>query len=337
MVPNYRHARYLPKRLESILSQDFQDFELIILDDCSPDDSRRVIESYLSEPRIRAIFNDTNSGSAYRQWALGLGQSRGEYIWFAESDDYAEPNLLSTLVRRLDTEPDVGLAFCLSAIVDGNGEVIRSAQDWLAQRARQSGYDLSRWVTDFTMPGREYCAQFMYPWNMIDNGSAVLFRRSALEAVGGVVTDLLLCGDWMTYVNVLSASNVAYVASPLNYFRNHSATVRAGTKTDLFYRESRVVLNSMRQRIDSLAGKRLGLGHLDQFVQGLLSPERRPPRQKVPLGRQWRVLGRSFSLTPAAMLVALRILAKENLAELAYRLGLLEVVRQLKRRSAERR
>ena len=56
ITPNYNHARFLPKRLDSILGQTFQDFELIILDDASTDNSREVIESYAKDPRVRAFF-----------------------------------------------------------------------------------------------------------------------------------------------------------------------------------------------------------------------------------------------------------------------------------------
>src|SRR5262245_50376289 len=99
ITPNYNHARYLPQRLDSILAQTFADFELIILDDASTDNSREVIQAYAArDPRITAIVNPVNNGSTFKQWNLGLGRARGEYVWFAESDDYAEPTLLEALV-----------------------------------------------------------------------------------------------------------------------------------------------------------------------------------------------------------------------------------------------
>src|SRR3954465_14421936 len=102
ITPNYNHARYLSQRLDSILNQTFQDFELIILDDASTDNSRQVIESYASDPRVKTIFNKVNNGSTFKQWNLGLSHARGEYIWFAESDDHADASLLEVLVDRLD-------------------------------------------------------------------------------------------------------------------------------------------------------------------------------------------------------------------------------------------
>ncbi len=109
VVPNYNHARFLPKRIESILSQTFQDFELILLDDCSTDESRSILSSYASDPRVTIEFNEANSGSTFKQWNKGVRLARGKYVWIAESDDYADERLLEGLVAVLDAEPEVDI------------------------------------------------------------------------------------------------------------------------------------------------------------------------------------------------------------------------------------
>ena len=95
VVPNYNHGRFLPQRIDSILGQTFQDFELILLDDCSTDNSRMILSSYAGDPRVRIEFNSANSGSPFKQWNKGVRLARGEYVWIAESDDYAEPRFLN--------------------------------------------------------------------------------------------------------------------------------------------------------------------------------------------------------------------------------------------------
>ena len=97
IVPNYNHARFLRQRLDSILAQTFQDFELILLDDCSTDESRTILEEYARDPRVRLDFNEVNSGSPFKQWNKGVRFARGKYVWIAESDDYADPRLLEAL------------------------------------------------------------------------------------------------------------------------------------------------------------------------------------------------------------------------------------------------
>src|SRR5262249_35072754 len=114
VVPNYNHARFLPQRLDSILGQTFQDFELILLDDCSTDDSRTILSQYARDPRVRIEFNEVNSSNPFKQWNKGVGLARGEYVWIAESDDYADARLLENLAPRLDDEPRAGFAYCRS-------------------------------------------------------------------------------------------------------------------------------------------------------------------------------------------------------------------------------
>src|SRR5215472_5279718 len=114
VVPNYNHARFLRQRLGSIVEQTYQDFELILLDDCSTDDSRTILEEYMHDARVRLEFNQTNSGNAFKQWNRGMTLAQGEYVWVAESDDYADPQLLERLVTVLDANPAVMLAYCRS-------------------------------------------------------------------------------------------------------------------------------------------------------------------------------------------------------------------------------
>src|ERR1017187_255387 len=114
VVPNYNHARFLPHRLDSVLRQTFQDFELILLDDCSTDESRSILSQYGSDPRVRIEFNEVNSGSPFKQWNKGVRLARGEYVWIAESDDYAAERLLERLVAVLDADPTVMFAYCRS-------------------------------------------------------------------------------------------------------------------------------------------------------------------------------------------------------------------------------
>lgn len=85
IIPNYNHAKYLDERIESCINQTFQDFEIIILDDCSPDNSKEVIEKYRNHPKVtNIIYNTTNSGSTFIQWNKGFEPAKGKYIWIGE-------------------------------------------------------------------------------------------------------------------------------------------------------------------------------------------------------------------------------------------------------------
>src|SRR6185437_11651861 len=120
IVPNYNHGEYLNKRIDSILNQTYQDFEVIILDDCSTDNSKEIIGQYAANQKVRhVIFNEANSGSVFKQWKKGLQLSKGEYIWMAETDDFCEIAFLKTAVDALESNHS-SLFFCQSDNVDEN-------------------------------------------------------------------------------------------------------------------------------------------------------------------------------------------------------------------------
>jgi glycosyltransferase involved in cell wall biosynthesis len=220
IVPNYNHARFLRQRLDSILAQSFQDFELILLDDCSTDESRTILEEYARDARVRLEFNEVNSGSPFKQWNKGVGFAKRKYVWIAESDDYAEPRLLERLVAKLDADPAVAFVYCRS---------------WrVTEESRRDGFgdfylaylDPSRWANDYCADGHEECRDYLVQRNTVPNASGVVFRREIYKRIGGADESLRLCGDWKLWAAMALTGKVAYVAEPLNFFRFHQASVR---------------------------------------------------------------------------------------------------------------
>ena len=112
VVPNYNHEGFLEKRLQSILDQSFQDWELIFVDDASTDKSLDIFRNIAGDPRIREpLVNKTRSGNILSQWQKGIGSARGEYIWIAESDDYADKKFLQATVGVLDSHKKAGIVY----------------------------------------------------------------------------------------------------------------------------------------------------------------------------------------------------------------------------------
>jgi glycosyltransferase involved in cell wall biosynthesis len=234
VVPNYQHGRFLARRLESVLGQSFGDLELVYLDDGSTDESAEVFARYAGDPRVRAAEPAPRSGNPFVQWNRGVAQARGEYVWIAEADDEAAPTLLERLVPVLDGDPHLGLVYCESLAVDESGAPLHA----MARRTRV--LDPERWSSDFRASGEEECRRYLILKNTIPNASAVLFRRETFLEVGGAAEDLSLAGDWLTWVKLCLASDLAYVAEPLNFFRRHRRSVRdtreAGVQTLEAYR-----------------------------------------------------------------------------------------------------
>lgn len=221
IIPNYNHAPYLEKRIQSILEQTYQDFEIIFLDDASTDNSREVFAQFADHPKIRAIFNEKNSGSPFKQWNKGVKDSSGHYIWLAESDDYNDPKFLETLVPILDNHPQVGLAYCQSWQVDSQGHQLDTLHHWTNDLSKE------RWRTDYLNSGLDECKNYLSIKNIIPNASAVLFKKFLFEKIGYAEESMFLCGDWITWIRLLMQSDIAYLAEPLNYFRFHNSSVRS--------------------------------------------------------------------------------------------------------------
>lgn len=244
IIPNFNHSKYLDQRIRSVLGQSYHDFELIILDDASIDNSREVMLSYDGLPNVRMIINRQNSGSVFCQWNRGVREACGEYVWIAESDDYADPHLLERLVGVLEANPKVGLVYCDSEIVDEAGSYCGVTSNCNPE------IDRERWRRDFINAGRAECAEYLVVQNRIRNTSAAVFRKSIYEKAGYANERMKYAGDWMQWVKILMLSDVAYVSDRLNNYRRHEGSVtrvQAGSYLDL--RESLMVSGFIARRV----------------------------------------------------------------------------------------
>jgi glycosyltransferase involved in cell wall biosynthesis len=220
IVPNYNHARYLRKRVESVLGQTSQNFEVILLDDCSTDESRSIIEEYRNDPRVQIKFNEENSGSVFKQWNKGVRMARGKYVWIAESDDYADNGFLERMVPILEGQPEVTFAYCRSWSVGEDDRRLGFADAYL------KCLDEKHWTDDFVVNGIEECRRFFALTNPVPNASAVLFRKEVYEKAGWADEGMRVCGDYKMWAAMSLEGKMAYVAKPLNYFRTHRTNVR---------------------------------------------------------------------------------------------------------------
>ncbi|HTU18720.1 MAG TPA: glycosyltransferase [Gemmataceae bacterium] len=244
LVPNYNHARFLDERLKSIFNQAYQDFEVIFLDDASIDNSVEVFRKYSTRSNVRAILNERNSGSTFRQWNRGVRAAKGRYIWIAESDDVAEPQFLNTLVPLLESNSNIGIAYCNSTVIDERGEKQETVDRWSAQ------VDANRWSQDYINSGAEECRRYLIWRNTIPNASAVVFRKSIYEESGYADETMTRCGDWWVWVQMLLLSDIAYVAAPLNLFRRHMAISHSIINHNIAMEETLQVLHEIASRLD---------------------------------------------------------------------------------------
>jgi GT2 family glycosyltransferase len=291
IVPNYNHARFLPKRIDSILEQSFQDFELILLDDCSTDNSRSILVQYANDPRVRMGFNQVNSGSPFKQWNKGVRLARGEYVWIAESDDFAEERLLERLVVVLESDPMVMFAYCRSWRVTEDDHK-NGFGDWYLNHL-----DPHRWKADFVADGVEECRSYFVYANPVPNASAVVFRRACYESVGGPDECLRLCGDWKLWAAMALKGRIAYLGEPLNYHRSHAGTVRSKSVEGRVYAEES--LNVIRWILDQVPHTEDALEKLCETLSGNWVPA--VITRRAPLRQKWAILRNAIAIDPHAI------------------------------------
>ncbi len=213
IVPNYNYSKYLHLRIDSILSQTYQDFELILLDDKSTDDSANVLNEYSKNPHVsHIIINEQNSGGVFYQWEKGISLAKGDYIWIAEADDYAEPTFLEKCVNVL--EPDTELVLCQtgSKLVDSEGNCKEGNWD---RFCKSDGKVL-------TFKSEEYIKKYLRHGNPLYNASGIVFRKSAVGEFPQEVKSYRASGDWLFWLLLVQKGDVAIIKERLNVFRRHT-------------------------------------------------------------------------------------------------------------------
>lgn len=230
ILPNYNHAPFLKQRIESILNQTFQDFELIILDDCSNDGSKDIIESYRSNFRVTHIeYNLQNSGSTFLQWEKGIALAKGRFTWIAESDDWCENIFLEELVPQMIEDSEIVISYCQSICVDNNFSIL--------------GVGGNNKLFE-TMDGKKFVTTHMIGSNAVYNASMAVFRKSAALGISREYKKFRYCGDWLFWTELAETGKVFMNGKCLNYFRKHGNDVSGkAAKEGLLFIEGKKIFD----------------------------------------------------------------------------------------------
>jgi glycosyltransferase involved in cell wall biosynthesis len=241
IIPNYNHAAFVERRINTVLHQTYLNFEVIILDDYSSDNSREIINQYRQHPKIaNIILNDTNSGSPFVQWKKGLEYASGDWIWIAETDDYAELNFLEELIHKALEHESTGLVFSDSKAINNKGELI---EGFLFSEFRNKTLNTDHWSQDYHNKGLSEVEDYLLLGGTINNTSAVLFRRDILIEANPFDKKFRFIGDKYAFVKVLSLSDVSYVNKPLNYYKVNFGETDFGNNQLQYCYEQFVIFN----------------------------------------------------------------------------------------------
>ena len=211
IIPTFNRAPSLPRAIKSVLNQTFDDFELIIVDDGSTDNTKDIV-SHFNDPRILYLWQENRERSAARN--TGIKASQGIYITFLDSDDEYMESKLEAQVTLLEIKPEVGLVMSGWIETNGTGEVNSVHKPWINHP--ESEYELSEWLLS---PPIHLCT--------------TLIRRIWLDQVKGFDENItssedvdfffrLIQRDCKTeWAKLLVLKHQPHLPDPLTYFRNY--------------------------------------------------------------------------------------------------------------------
>lgn len=197
-ITNFNYGKYLEIAVNSVLEQTLQDFELIIIDDGSTDNSKEVLHNFSRNDRIKIIYQQNKGLTISNNIALRL--ARGKYIIRLDADDYFDKNALSILSSVMETNENIGMVFADWYLMDEQGNVT----------GIERRHDFSRDVRLFDQPA---------------HGACTMFRTQALREIGGYDETLSRQDGyelWFRYINQYEVQNLNV---PLFYYRQHGSSL----------------------------------------------------------------------------------------------------------------
>lgn len=215
IIPSYNYARFLPGAIESVLDQTFQDFELIVVDDGSTDETADVVRPYTENHGLKYIRQENRGPSSARN--TGIRNARGKLVAFLDPDDLWLPEKLRRQVALMDADAEVGLSYCLVDFIDEEG----------------------RRFPDISWPhpsGATYKDLLYLNW-VVGSGSSVLIRKSVFDEVGLFDEGLKGLEDMDMWIRILRHHKSAHADEVLARVRRHVRSMQAGKAIDLGKRE----------------------------------------------------------------------------------------------------
>jgi glycosyltransferase involved in cell wall biosynthesis len=203
LMPTYNRLEFLPATVESVFAQTLEDWELIIADDGSGQDTRAYLES-LDDPRVKVIWL-AHTGKPSVVTNAALGEARGEYVAFLDSDDLWHPRKLQRQVQSLREHPERGWSYTKFAVIDAAGRTVPGA-------GRTPWPTLTGWILEQLLREVTVIAQ-----------PSVLVSRQLLQQLGAFDEELVMCYDDELWFRLAARSEIDGVDEPLTLVRRHAS------------------------------------------------------------------------------------------------------------------
>jgi glycosyltransferase involved in cell wall biosynthesis len=217
IIPLYNGKKYILETLNSVLNQTFKDFEVIVIDDGSKDNSKEVLEKYLD--RIRYIYQE-NSGSPAAAKNRGIKESKGEFLAFMDQDDLWQADKLAKQVKILEKDQKIGLVATNTLVFDSQTKEIKG-KAW-AKVSKMSA---------------EQTRKRLLQGNFIVTSSAVMVRKETIEGKG-FDENMRLADDYELWFRIAKKWQLEFIEEPLTKWRHNVSSLSHSHKKlleDLVY------------------------------------------------------------------------------------------------------
>ncbi|MEZ4599309.1 MAG: glycosyltransferase family 2 protein [Syntrophotaleaceae bacterium] len=202
VVPTCNRAHMIEKAINSVLNQTFEDLELIVVDDCSEDETAEVVEQ-IKDPRLK-FFRQTERKGAAEARNAGVAVSSGKYLAFLDDDDEWLPDKLQRQLEVFKTDPEMGMVYSGYYYVNAeNNEIYR----------------------EFQPSWRGKLDDLLLMENCIGTTSSAVVGRDCFNQVGGFDVSLPSSQDWDLWIRIAQVRPIDYVSCPLVKFLNHDARI----------------------------------------------------------------------------------------------------------------
>jgi glycosyltransferase involved in cell wall biosynthesis len=205
VMANYNHARYLKDSIPAVFSQTRPIDEVIVVDDCSTDESLEVLRAFQERfPNLRVLQNEQNRGGV-RSAVRGFDESTGDFVIFHSADDVLSPNFVEKTAKMLEENPKAGLCTSyFSNFSDSTGQADDGRLNWSDVPCYLSPNDLCGLRIKGYIPGH-----------------ASLYRRKAILDSGGLLPDLEWHCDWFMNNVIAARYGICFIPEPIAWLRNH--------------------------------------------------------------------------------------------------------------------
>lgn len=247
LIPAYNHQNYISLTIDSVLNQTFSDFELLIADDCSPDNTRDIIKGY-TDNRIRRVFFEENQGTVNSLNTL-LNMAQGEYVAILGSDDIWLNDKLEKQLEVLENHKDLAACFTYAEIIDKNSEAITKSDVFPLSIFEYDNFERAKMLCDFFVGGNRLCH------------SSALIRTSAHKDIGEYLPQLRQLHDFDLWVRLLIKYPIYILKEKLVKYRfvinTNNVSQASDTNNIRLYNEAKFVIANMFNSISD-----------DDFIKG---------------------------------------------------------------------